>query len=92
VKQTTDRVISNREYLRDKLIKMGIEVPESGANFIFAKVKNPKCVYEQLKKRKILVRYFNAPMMNDGLRMTIGTRKQVNVLLKELKNIIFDNP
>ena len=92
VKQTTDRVISNREYLRDKLIKMGIKVPESGANFIFAKVKNPKCVYEQLKKRKILVRYFNAPMMNDGLRMTIGTRKQVNVLLKEFKNIIFDNP
>ncbi len=88
VKQNIKKIKANREYLTNKLMKMGVDVPESKANFIFAKVQNPKKVYEELKRKKILVRYFNAAMMNDGLRITIGTRKQIDLLMTELKKIL----
>jgi len=87
VEKIINKVKNNREYLIARLNKMGIEVTNSGANFIFAKLKNPKMIYEKLKERKILIRYFNAPMMNDGLRITIGTKKQMDVLLKELEKL-----
>ena len=43
-----------------------------------------KPVYEELKQRKILVRYFDAPGLRDCLRITVGTPKEVQALLKEL--------
>ena len=70
-------------------MKIGVDIPESKANFIFAKIRNPKKVYEEIKRKKILVRYFDAEMMNDGLRITIGTKKQIDLLVRELEMILF---
>jgi histidinol-phosphate aminotransferase len=44
-------------------------------------------VYEELKRRKILLRYFDMPGLRDCLRITVGTPKEVRVLLNELAAI-----
>jgi histidinol-phosphate aminotransferase len=49
--------------------------------------QNLKGVYEELKRRKILVRYFDAPGLHDCLRITVGTPKEIHALLKEMAAI-----
>jgi histidinol-phosphate aminotransferase len=40
-----------------------------------------------LKQRKILVRYFDQPRLQDCLRITVGTPREVRLLLEEMKDI-----
>ena len=49
--------------------------------------QNLKTVYEELKRRKILVRYFDAPGLQDCLRITVGAPKEVQALLNEMAAI-----
>ena len=44
-------------------------------------------IYEELKRRKILVRYMNYPGYGDGLRISVGTDEEIDRLLAELKVI-----
>ena len=45
-------------------------------------------IYRELKRRKILVRYFDAPGLDDGLRISIGSDREINALIRELRNIV----
>jgi histidinol-phosphate aminotransferase len=80
------RIQRSRKKLSAALRRMGYEVYPSHANFILARRrdKNLKGLYEELKRRKILVRYFDTPPLQDSLRITVGTPKEVQALLKEL--------
>jgi len=68
---------------------MGYHVYPSQANFIMAQKKgeNLKGVYETLKGKKILVRHFDVPGLQDCLRITVGTDQEVSGLLQELASI-----
>jgi histidinol-phosphate aminotransferase len=46
-----------------------------------------KPIYEELKRRKILVRYMNYDGY-DGLRISVGTDAEIDKLLQELKTIV----
>ncbi len=46
-----------------------------------------KPIYEELKKRNILVRYMNYEGYGDGLRITVGTDAEIDRLLAELTTI-----
>jgi histidinol-phosphate aminotransferase len=83
------RIQRSRKKLTGALRRMGYEVYPSHANFILARKrdKNLRDLYEELKRRKILVRYFDAPGLQDCVRITIGTPKQIHALLKELAAI-----
>jgi histidinol-phosphate aminotransferase len=86
-RSTAEKIINNRTKLSDELEKIGWEVLPSQANFIFTKkhgVTGQK-VYETLKSRGILVRYFNIEGIKDFVRITIGTKEQLSILLKEVK-------
>jgi histidinol-phosphate aminotransferase len=80
------RIQRSRKRLSAALTRMGYEVYPSHANFILARRRdrNLKGVYEALKRRKILVRYFDTPGLRDCLRITIGAPKEVRALLQEL--------
>lgn len=78
----------DREYLKSELTARGFQVPESHGNFVFARRANAKKLYQELKDRKILVRYFDTPELNDGLRITVGTRDELNSLLSALDEIL----
>ena len=45
-------------------------------------------LYQTLKARKVLVRYFNLRRLDNCLRITIGTKEEVDILLKHLKELV----
>lgn len=83
------RIQQSRRQLSAGLRKMGFYVYPSHANFLMARKKeqNLKGVYEKLKSKKILVRYFDVPGLQDSLRITVGTPQEIRTLLKEMKAI-----
>ena len=83
------RIQRSRGQLSTGLRKMGFYVYPSHANFVMARKKeqNLKAVYERLKSKKILVRYFDVPGLQDSLRITVGTPQEIRALLKEMKAI-----
>jgi histidinol-phosphate aminotransferase len=83
------RIQQSRRQLSAELRRMGFYVYPSHANFLMARKKeqNLKDVYEKLKSKKILVRYFDIPGLQDSLRITVGTPQEIRALLKEMKAI-----
>jgi histidinol-phosphate aminotransferase len=83
------RIQSSRKKLTSALERLGYHVYPSHANFVLAQMKgaNLKGVYEALKRKNILVRYFDTRGLQDCLRITVGTPKEVRALIKELASI-----
>lgn len=80
------RIKADREWLRSELIKRGFEVPESHGNFLFARCAWAAELYARLKAEKVLVRYFNTPALRDGIRITVGTRAEIETLIARLES------
>jgi len=83
------RVRESREWVSSQLRGMGWHVIPSQGNFVFAVTPdgNGRRVYEGLAQRKILVRHFTDPLLSSGLRITIGTREEMEATLTALKEI-----
>jgi histidinol-phosphate aminotransferase len=92
IKENAKKIIKTREYTVNELKKLGFEMTDSYANFIF--VKNPKYsgeyLFKELRKEGIIVRWFNKPRISDYLRITIGTDQQMETMIKQLKIICKD--
>lgn len=94
-KKVNDKVIKTREYLSAELKKSGFFVSDSSTNFLFVThpILSARSLFEYLKENNIYVRYFNSPLIDNHLRITIGTDEEIDVLLKfityfmELKKI-----
>jgi len=82
------RIKEDRVFLAEELKKRGFTVPPSQGNFVFAKRTGAKKLYEELKARNILVRYFDTPGLSDGLRITVGTRDELMKLLDGLDALL----
>lgn len=89
-RQMCDKIISNRTYTADKLRTAGFQVLDSNANFIFARHSGVEgeVLYRELKKRGVLVRHFTKPRICQYIRITIGTREQMDVFLSAVNEII----
>lgn len=77
----------DREYLAAELVKRGFRVPASRGNFVLAYRPDAAVLYKQLKERKILVRYFDAEALRDALRITVGTREEIDALLAAIDSM-----
>lgn len=81
---TWAKVIEQRDRLSTELRKRGFTVLDSHSNFLLTtppdKLPAPD-LYASLKQRNLLVRYFNLRMLDDKLRITVGTPEQVDKLL-----------
>ena len=88
--QTWDELARTRDKFAAKLRALGIEVTQSRANFVFA--KHPKFsgseLQKMLRERGFLVRNLGPARIRDWLRITIGTRDNMNNLAKELENLL----
>ncbi len=84
------RVQRTRKRLTQSLKKLGFTVYPSQANFILVRRhgENLRGIYEELKRRKILVRYFDLPALRDTLRITVGTPQETDAFVRELKVIV----
>ncbi len=92
-KENARRIMATREQTAQDLRELGLRVLPSGANFLFAGgdgLADPggKAVYEALKERGVLVRYFGKPRLANWLRISIGTPEEMAVLIRELKDIL----
>ena len=79
-----------REYTREELLKLGFEVLESKANFLFAKHNeiDGNELYLKLKGRGVLVRHFTSERICQFNRITIGTKEQMDIFLETVKTIM----
>lgn len=84
------RIIDTREYTAGELFKLGFEVVDSSANFIFAKSNSigGEELYLSLKSRGILVRHFGDAKITDYIRITIGTREDMETFVAVIKKIL----
>ena len=85
------RVITeNREYTAQALTSKGFAVLPSKANFLFAKsgAISGKDLYLTLKARGVLVRWFDKDRIRDFCRITVGTRRQMDILLDNVRAIL----
>ncbi len=89
-RQNRQKVIAERERLAKALATLGLPVLPSQSNFLFARATRPPAerLYESLKARGILVRYFNHEGTRDFLRITVGTPEQNDTLIAALKELV----
>lgn len=87
--ETRQKVITERKRLAAALTGLGWTCLPSESNFILAACKRPTAreVYETLKARRILIRYFNYAGLDDKLRITVGTPEQNDALLAALREM-----
>ena len=83
------RIKATRIRLSTALTKLGFSVIPSQTNFILARPpgKSAKEWLEALRARKILVRWFDRPSVRDYLRITIGTEREADALVRAVKAI-----
>lgn len=88
--ETVNKIIETRESSKKRLSGLGFTFTDSMSNFIFAspQKKSAQYVFEELKKRRIYVRYWNKPIICDYLRITVGTPEEMEKLFAALEEII----
>lgn len=89
------RICRTRDRLSERLCALGFYVWDSQANFVLARIdtvpaisRDAATLYAELKERKILVRYFDQPRLNDCLRISIGTDMEIDALLAATAEIL----
>ncbi|MEN7973114.1 MAG: histidinol-phosphate transaminase [Verrucomicrobiota bacterium] len=85
--ETRAMVFKGLEFFTDELPKIGVEVVSSGANFILARTGKGREVFQELQKRKVIVRPMDPYGLPDHIRITIGTPEQNRMVLNALKEI-----
>jgi histidinol-phosphate aminotransferase len=93
VRGNWQKVIIERNRLKAQLHELGILCADSQANFLLATIpesinSSAADLYQKLKEKHILVRYFNADRLDDKLRISVGTREENNQLLSTLREIL----
>lgn len=84
------RIAETREKTAAALKALGFQVLPSKANFLFA---SSACIdggelYLALKARGILVRHFEKPRISQFVRITIGTKEQMEALVSAVAQIL----
>ena len=81
------KIIKTREWAKEELEKLGFKCLESQANFIFAMHPeyDAKEMFEALKANDIYVRYWGSKRIEQYMRITIGTREEMEALFAFLR-------
>jgi len=85
------KVRATRRRLIDALRGMGFRVPESQSNYVLAQwdgTPSAKAIFEALRDRAILVRYFNVRRLDKALRISVGSDSEIDALLSGLREIL----
>ncbi len=87
---TTKKIVETREWAKGELRNLGFEFPDSQTNFIFA--THPKRdageLFQALKKKDIYVRHWDSEKIKQYLRITVGTREEMEQLFSALRSCL----
>lgn len=88
--ENSKKIQANRAYTAAELDKLGFETLPSLTNFIFTRCPGVEggALYRGLKARGVLVRHWDKPEISDWLRVTIGTREQMDFFLDKVRELI----
>ena len=83
-------MIETREWSKEELKKLGFSFEDSKSNFYFrnAQKRTAGEDFQALRERHIYVRYFEKPRIDNYLRITIGTREEMQTLFDFLKDYL----
>jgi len=86
---TRAKILATRARLTAALRELGFEVCPSQTNFVWCRrTDRPvKPIYDELKRRMILVRYMFYEGYGDGLRISVGTDAEMDHLLGEMRRL-----
>lgn len=81
------KIIETREWAKDRLARIGFICLDSSANFIFAMHPDydAKELFEEMKVNGIYVRYWGSERIEQYMRITIGTREEMEELFRFLE-------
>lgn len=89
-RENCQKIKENRAFTTDQLRQLGFHVTDSHANFVLA--AHPRIsggdLYAKLKHRGILVRFFDTDRLRPYVRITIGTRQEMDALLAAVTEIL----
>ena len=88
--ETRQKIIDTREWTKRELKALGFAFGDSMSNFIFAAHERipAKELFEALRKEHIYVRYFSKERIENYLRISIGTREEMETFVEFLKNYL----
>ena len=88
--KTRAAIMDTRAWTMQQLTDRGFTVLDSRTNFVFASTKRISGgkLYKKLKENGILVRHFDAPRIENWLRITIGTPEQMQALMDAVDKIL----
>lgn len=88
--ETCHKIIETREWAKEELKALGFSFQDSKTNFIFATHETcpAEDIFTALRREHIYVRYFKKTRINNYLRITIGTREEMEKLFSFLKTFL----
>lgn len=88
--ETTAKIVETRAWAAEEFKKLGFTFPTPYANFIF--VSHPeydaRTLFEAMREAGIYVRFWESARIKQYLRITIGTREEMEALFDFLKKYI----
>jgi histidinol-phosphate aminotransferase len=88
--QNCQAIMKNRAWTAARLAEMGFAMTDSMTNFLF--VRHPaisgKELYAALREKGILVRHFDTPRLSNFIRVTVGSREQMETFINAVASII----
>lgn len=90
LRESCARIVAAREAMARDLIRLGLVVLPSSANFVFARhpLLGGTEFAAALRDRAVLVRHFNKPRTAPYLRITVGTEDEVRQLVAAVADIL----
>lgn len=88
--QCVSEIVKTRQWAKEEFKKRGFVFPDSSANFLFVThpEQDAKTLFEALKEKDVYVRYFGSKRIDRYLRVTIGTRAEMETLFSCLDQIM----
>ncbi len=90
IRENCRQVAENREWTAERLKALGFAMTDSAANFLFARHPDMDgdTLYRELKEKGILVRHFDTERIRDYIRVTVGSRQQMEAMTETAAQVL----
>ena len=88
--EVVDKIVETRDWAAEQFTELGFVFPKPSGNFLF--VSHPdhdaRELFCAMKEAGIYVRYWNQERIKDYMRVTVGTREEMDKLFSALEDIL----